>query len=98
MTHTSAARSTSSCVNAARPGADAIHRPSAGLDPDEVVAEVIELLLDPRLTSSPDGHNADDRGDSDGDPEHREQAAHLVSQKCPNGAAQQGQVVHVGGD
>ena len=37
-----------------RAGASAIHRAAPRLDPHEVVAEVIELLLDTRLTGFAD--------------------------------------------
>src|SRR5438552_2722387 len=75
-------------------GAHTIHRTSAGLDPDEVVAQVVELLLHAGLTCPADRHHTDDRRDSDGDAQHREQAAHLVPEKGPNRAAEQCEIVH----
>src|SRR5262249_10798533 len=50
-------------------GADPVHGAAPSLDPDEVVPEVPELLLDTRLAGLADRHNADDRGDADGDAE-----------------------------
>jgi len=38
-----------------------------GFDPDEVVSQIVELLFDPRLASFTDGHNANHRGNADGD-------------------------------
>src|ERR1051326_8855722 len=81
-------------LRAARAGADAVDRAAAGLDPDEVVAEVVELLLDARLPGFADGHDADHRGDADGDAEDGEHAAHLVAQQRPGGGGEDGEIVH----
>src|SRR5215831_18452717 len=44
---------------------NAVDGSAAGLDPNEVVAEIVELLLDPDLPGLADGDDADDRGNPD---------------------------------
>lgn len=61
------------------PGADAVDGAPAGLDPHEVVAQVVELLLDLDRPGLADGDNADHRPDADGNAQHGEDAAHLVA-------------------
>jgi hypothetical protein len=55
-------------------GAHAIHGPPAFLDPHEVVAKVVELLLDARLAGFTYSDNADDGSDPDRDAEDGQDA------------------------
>src|ERR1700739_4512572 len=55
-----------------RAGAHAVDGAAAGLNPHEIVAEIVELLLDAGLPCFADGHDANHRGDADGDAEHRQ--------------------------
>jgi hypothetical protein len=62
-------------------GADAIDRAASGFNPDEVVSQVVEVLLDSGLPGITDGHNTDDGGNSNSDTQNRQDASHLVPQQ-----------------
>jgi hypothetical protein len=64
---------------------DSIDRTATGFNPYEVVSQIVQLLLDPRLSGFADGHNTDYRRDPDGDPKNREKATHLISEQGHNG-------------
>jgi hypothetical protein len=58
----------------------AIDRTTARLNPNKVIAQVVQLLLDPSLSGFTDGNNADYGRNPDTDPQDRENASHLISQ------------------
>ncbi len=66
---------------AVRAGAYAIDGAASGFDPHEIIAEIVHLLLDPRLAGFADGHHADHRGDADGDAHDGQHAAHFISEQ-----------------
>ena len=70
-----------------RSGADAVDRAPARFDPDEVVTEIVELLLDAGLSRFANGYDANHRGDPDGDAEDGEDASHLVAEQGNDGGA-----------
>jgi len=61
--------------------AHSVHGTAACLNPNEVVSQIVQLLLDARLARFTDGHNANHCGNADGDAKHSQQAAHLVSRQ-----------------
>src|ERR1700730_9184638 len=73
---------------------DAIDGSTPGLDPHEIVAEVIQLLFDSGLPGLTDRDDANDGGDPDRYSEDRQEASHLVPEKCHQGGPKQGRVVH----
>lgn len=73
---------------------DAVDGAAASFDPNEIVAEIVELLLDTSLASFADGDNTDDCGDADGDPQDRENAAHFISEQCDESGSKESRVVH----
>jgi hypothetical protein len=64
-----------------RARAHAVHRAASGFNPYKVIAQIIQLLLDARLSRFADSHNANHRCDPDGYPQDRQDAAHLVSEE-----------------
>src|SRR5439155_22736709 len=68
-------------LRAARARAQAVDVAAAGLDPDHVVADTADLLLD--LVGRPLAHRhaADDRAHADDDAQHGQNAAHLVARE-----------------
>ena len=68
-----------------RARAHAVDRAPASLNPDEVVPQIIQLLLDSRLSRFANGHDADHGGNPDGDPQNRQDASHLVSEQRHQG-------------
>src|SRR6202041_2752866 len=58
----------------------AIDRTTARLNPNKVIAQVVQLLLDPSLSGFTDGNNTDYGRNPDTDPQDRENASHLISQ------------------
>jgi hypothetical protein len=76
------------------PCPDAIDRPPASLNPDKIIPQIVQLQLDPRLSRFADGDDADDRRDSDGYSQNRQDASHLVSKQRHQGGLQQGRVIH----
>jgi hypothetical protein len=75
-------------------GADAIDRAASGFNPDEVVSQVVEVLLDSGLPGIADGHNTDDSGNPNGDTQNRQDASHLVAQQGHHRGPKQSSVVH----
>jgi hypothetical protein len=75
-------------------GADAVYRSASSFNPDEVVPQVVELLLDPGLSGVADGHNTDDSGNPNGDAQDRQDASHLVPEEGHHRRSKQGPVVH----
>ena len=59
----------------------AVYRAAARFNPDKVIPEIVELLLDAGLPRFADGHNANDCRNPDSDAQHRQNAAHLVSEE-----------------
>src|SRR5271169_5935406 len=77
-----------------RSSADAVDRPPPSFNPDEIVSQVVQLLLHPRLSGLADGHDADHRRNPDGDPQHRQHASHLVSKQRHQRRSKQRSVIH----
>ncbi len=75
------------------PSSDAIHRSSSRLNPHKVVAQIVQLLLDARLSCFSDRNNTNDRGDPDGNSQYRQDAAHLVSEQRHQGGSKERRVV-----
>src|ERR1700680_3436734 len=69
------------CLGIVSAGTHAIHRTASGLNPDKVVPEIVELSLNSGLPGIADGHNANNRGDPNGDTQYRQDGSHLVSQQ-----------------
>jgi hypothetical protein len=59
------------CLRIVSAGADAVYRSASSFNPDEVVPQVVELLLDSGLSGVADGHNTDDSGNPNGDAQDR---------------------------
>ncbi len=78
-----------------RSRANAVDRAPACFNPDKVVAQIVQLLLDPRLPRFSDGHDTNDRRDPDGNSQHRQDASHFVSEQRHQGGAQQRRVIHL---
>jgi hypothetical protein len=76
------------------PGLHPIHGTPSGLDPNEVVPQIVQLLLDAGLPSLADSHNTDDRCDPYGYPQNRKDASHLVSEQRYQCGSKQGCVIH----
>ena len=74
--------------------ANPVDRPAAGLNPNEVVTEIVQVLLDSRLSRFTDGHNTDHSRNPDGDPENRQDASHLVSEQRHQCRSKESCVVH----
>jgi hypothetical protein len=68
-----------------RARAHAVDRAATSLNPDEVVAKIIQLLLDSRLSRFANGHDADHCRNPDGYPQNRQDASHLVSEQRHQG-------------
>ena len=66
----------------------------SGSNPDEVVSEVVEVLLDSGLPGIADGHYTDDSGNPNGDAQDCQDASHLVPEQGHNCGSKQGSVVH----
>src|SRR5207249_1327287 len=66
-------------------GPDAIHVPVPGFDPDQVVAQAVNLLVDLTRGLLFDGDATDERFYSDTDVEHREGTPQWVAGQCPEG-------------
>ena len=79
---------------ALRPGANAIDRAAAALDPDQIVAKIAELLLDLPLRCFADGDDTDSRADADADAKHGEQTPRCVAKQRFCSRAQQRQDIH----
>jgi hypothetical protein len=77
-----------------RARADAVHRSASGFNPDEVVSEVVEVLLDSGLPGIADGHYTDDSGNPNGYAQDCQDASHLVPEQGHNCGSKQGSVVH----
>ena len=77
-----------------RARAHSVDRPAPSFDPDEVVSEVVQLLLDSRLSRVPDCHDTDDRRNSDGNSQNRQDASHLVSEQRNQCGSKECSVVH----
>ena len=77
-----------------RAGADAVDRPAASFNPDEVVTKVVQLLLDSRLSRFADCHDTDHSRNPDGDPQNSQEASHLVSEQRHQCGSKQSSVVH----
>jgi len=71
-----------------------VHRPAPGLDPDEVVPEIVHLLLDLGLAGLADGDHADHRGDSDRDAEDGQKASRLVAEQSPERGSEESRAIH----
>ena len=69
-------------------GAYAVDGAAASFDPNEIVAEIVEMLLDAGLAGLPDGDDADDGGNADGDTEDGQDAAQFVAKQCDQGGAE----------
>src|SRR5262249_40280321 len=76
------------------PGPNPLQVAAPGLDPDEVVPEVVQLLADAAGASLADRHGADDGGNADRDPEHRQRRPQLVAGERRQGYGQDGREVH----
>jgi len=74
--------------------ADAVDRPTARFNPDEVVAKIVQLLLDSRLSGFADGHDTNDGRNPDSDPQNCQDAAHLVSEQRHQRGSKESSVVH----
>jgi hypothetical protein len=79
---------------AVRPGAHAIDGAPACFNPNKVVAQIVELLLDARLARLADGHHADHRSNPDRDAQHGQDAAHLVPEQRHHRGTQQSRAIH----
>src|SRR5262249_23875378 len=77
-----------------RARAHAADRPAARLNPDEVVAEIVELLLHACLSGLTDRDDANHGGDADRASEYRPNAPHLVSEQRHQGGSKQACVIH----
>src|SRR5258708_36636 len=77
-----------------RPSANSVDGAAAFLDPDEIVAEVVQLLFDARLAGIADGDHADDGRDADRDAEHRQETSHLVAEQGPKSRADHAALIH----
>jgi hypothetical protein len=66
-------------------GAPAIDGAAARFDPNEIVAEIVELLFDASLAGFADGHDANHRSDANGDAEDGQHAAQFVAQQGDHG-------------
>jgi hypothetical protein len=75
-------------------GSNAVDRAAASFDPDEIIAQIVELLLDLPLAGLPDGDNADHRRNPDSDTQDRQQAAGLVAKERPQSRTQESPMVH----
>jgi hypothetical protein len=64
-----------------RARAHAVHRAAPCFNPYKVIAQIIQLLLDPRLSRFANGDNANHRCDPDSDAQDRQDAAHFVSEQ-----------------
>ena len=67
----------------------------AGLNPHKIVAQIVELLLDPRLPRFSYGHDANNRRNPDGDAQDRQDAAHFIPEQCHKGRSQQRRVIQI---
>jgi hypothetical protein len=76
-----------------RAGAHSADGPTARFDPDEIVAEIVELLLDAHLAGLADGDDADHCRDPDRDPEDRQKAPHFVPEQRHQSGSKQARVV-----
>jgi hypothetical protein len=74
--------------------ADAVDGPATSFNPDEVVSQVVELLLNSRLTSLADSYDTDDSRNPDGDPQNRQDASHLISEQGNQSRSKESSVVH----
>ena len=77
-----------------RARAHSVHRSASSFDPNEVVSEVVQLLLDSRLSRVANCHDTDDRRNPDGDSQNRQDASHLVSEQRNQGGSKKSSVVH----
>ncbi len=77
-----------------RAGADAVDRPAASFNPDEVVSQVVQLLLHARLSRFADSHDTDHSRNPDGDPQNSQNASHLVSEQRHQCGSKQSPVIH----
>ncbi len=75
-------------------GAHAVDGAAAGLNPHEIVAQIIKLLFDARLSRLADGHHADYGGNSDGDAQHSQYAAHFIPEQRHHCRTQQSRSIH----
>jgi hypothetical protein len=78
-----------------RPCSNAVDRTPSRLNPDKVLPQIVQLLLDARLPRFSDGHNANHGRDPDRDSKHRQDASHFVSKQCHKGGAQQRRVIQI---
>src|SRR5258708_4442066 len=78
-----------------RPRSDSVNCPPSRLNPHKIVAQIIELLLDPRLPGFSDGDHADDRRDPDRYTQDRQHASHLVPKQRHQRRLQQCRVIQV---
>ena len=81
-----------------RAGTHSVDGASAGFDPHEVVAQLVQGEFDASLACFADGDDADDGGDADGYAKHGQDAAQLVREQCnersPDHGARVEQVHH----
>src|SRR5215831_8303207 len=69
-------------------GSDAVDATPTGFNPDHVVTEVCDLLLNLVGGSSADRYTTNHRRDADDDSEHCEHTSHLVACQCQYGNTQ----------
>jgi hypothetical protein len=77
-----------------RARAHSVHRATASFNPDEVVAKVVQLLLNSRLAGFAYSYDTDDRSNPDRDPQNRQDASHLVPEQRDQCGSKQSAVVH----
>jgi hypothetical protein len=64
-----------------RARADPVYGAASCFNPDKIIPEIVQLLLDTGLSRFADGHNANDCRDAYRDPQDSQDAAHLVSEQ-----------------
>jgi hypothetical protein len=77
-----------------RPGPHPIDSAAASLNPNKIVSQIIELLFDARLPRLANRHYADHGGDSNGDAQHGQYAAHFVPEQRHDSGTQQSRAIH----
>ena len=77
-----------------RAGASAVDRAAARLNPYEIVAKIVELLLDARLARFSNRHYADHCRNPDGNAQDGKHTSQFVSQQGNERRAQQRRVIH----
>src|SRR6266481_939102 len=77
-----------------RAGADAVYRAASCLNPDKIIPEIVQLLLDAGLPRFPDSNDAYDCHNTYRDSQDSQNAAHLISEERNESGLEKSCVVH----